>query len=228
MDGVGYIRVSTLDQATEGVSLDAQRAKIAAYCALHDLNLVEVVADEGISGKRADNRPGLQRALDLVCQRKGVLVTLALSRIARSTKDCIEIAERLDRHGANLASISEKIDTGSGMGRFFFRLMASLAELERDQVSERTKVAMSYLRRQGKRVSRFIPYGSGLAEDGVTLAPDQSEVEVVERIVRLRREERLSFAVIGRRLDAEGVPAKNGGRWHAKVVRDVAMRASVA
>src|ERR1700733_5092631 len=65
---VGYIRVSTEEQAREGVSLDAQREKIAAYCALHGQRLERTYADEGISGKRADNRPGLQEALDRTCK----------------------------------------------------------------------------------------------------------------------------------------------------------------
>ena len=57
---IGYIRVSTEEQANEGVSLDAQRAKLVAYCGLHGLVLAHTYADEGISGKRADNRPGLK------------------------------------------------------------------------------------------------------------------------------------------------------------------------
>jgi len=60
---IGYVRVSDEEQATEGMSLQAQRAKLEAYAMLQDLDLVAVLADEGISGKRADNRPALQEAL---------------------------------------------------------------------------------------------------------------------------------------------------------------------
>ena len=62
MKAVIYSRVSTEEQAAEGVSLDAQRAKIQAWCQLNEFELLEVCADEGISAKRADNRPELQLA----------------------------------------------------------------------------------------------------------------------------------------------------------------------
>ena len=64
---VGYVRVSTEEQAHEGVSLDAQRAKVVAYCGLHGLELAQTYADEGLSAKRADNRPGLQGAITHAC-----------------------------------------------------------------------------------------------------------------------------------------------------------------
>src|SRR5688572_19829638 len=151
--GVGYVRVSTSDQAVDGVSLDAQREKVVRYCELHGLELLETFADEGISGKRADNRPGLRSALELVCKQRGVLVVYSLSRLARSTRDCIHLAERLEKCGADVASITEKLDTTSSMGRFFFTLMAALGQLERDQVAERTVAAMAHLRRQQRRIS---------------------------------------------------------------------------
>src|SRR4051794_2919472 len=113
MQVIGYVRVSTEDQATEGVSLDAQRARIESWCALHGATLRDVHVDAGLSGKRADNRPALRAALDSVCAAKGVLVVYSLSRLARSTKDTLTIAERLERAGADLVSLSEKIDTTS-------------------------------------------------------------------------------------------------------------------
>lgn len=99
---IAYARVSTSDQAVDGVSLDAQQARILAWCAAHGATLdpADVHVDAGLSGKRADNRPALQAALDAVCQARGVLVVYALARLARSTKDTIAIAERLDRAGA--------------------------------------------------------------------------------------------------------------------------------
>jgi DNA invertase Pin-like site-specific DNA recombinase len=96
--------VSTAEQAAEGVSLEAQAARLAAWCGAHGYTLTsaDVHADAGYSGKRADNRPGLQAALDAVCGAGGVLVVYALSRLARSTRDALQIAERLERAGADL------------------------------------------------------------------------------------------------------------------------------
>ena len=83
---IGYIRVSTAGQATEGVSIDAQTARIRAWCDCNGYSLADVFTDAGISGKRADNRPGLRRALDAACKRRAALVVYSLSRLARSTK----------------------------------------------------------------------------------------------------------------------------------------------
>ena len=73
----------------------------------------DIRVDAGISGKRADNRPGLIAALDSACQARGVLVVYSLSRLARSVRDTLDIAERLERAGADLVSLSEQIDTTS-------------------------------------------------------------------------------------------------------------------
>src|ERR1051326_7091589 len=96
---VGYVRVSTEGQASEGISLDSQRGRIASWAEANGYTLAAVLTDAGISGKRADNRPGLQSALAEVCKGGGALVVYSLSRLARSTKDAIGIAERLERAG---------------------------------------------------------------------------------------------------------------------------------
>jgi site-specific DNA recombinase len=217
---VGYVRVSTADQAAEGVSLDAQREKIHAYSALHGLELLAVHADEGLSGKRADNRPGLQAALAEVCRAKGVLVVYSLSRLARSTRDCIALAERLERAGADVASITEKLDTTSSMGRFFFTLMAALGQLERDQIVERTTAAMSHLRRQGRRISGHVPFGFVLSGNGEMLVTEPQEAEVLARM-RAAREAGESLRSIADSLNAMAVRPRAGKRWHASSVRSV-------
>ena len=128
---IGYVRVSTEEQATEGVSLDAQRAKVVAYCGVQDLELAQTYADEGLSGKRADNRPSLQNAITHACECRGVLVVYSLSRLARSTRDAIDIAERLADAEADLVSITEKIDTTTSMGRVFVTTIAALCIMAR-------------------------------------------------------------------------------------------------
>jgi hypothetical protein len=93
---VGYVRVSTEVQAREGQSLEAQEERLKQWAAVNGYAMLTVYRDEGLSGKRADNRPGLQAALSAVCANRGVLVTYSLSRLARSTRDAILIAERLE------------------------------------------------------------------------------------------------------------------------------------
>ena len=92
---IGYVRVSTDEQAHEGVSMDAQKAKIQAWCDLNGYELGCVHVDAGISGKRADNRPGLQAALASI-GNGDALVVYSLSRLARSTRDTLDIAESLE------------------------------------------------------------------------------------------------------------------------------------
>lgn len=217
---MGYVRVSTDGQAIDGVGLDTQQEKITAYCMLHGLELLTVIADAGLSGRRADNRPGLQRALEMVCRGKAALIVYSLSRIARSTRDCIEIADRLERSGADLASISERLDTTSSMGRFFFRMMASLGELERDQVSERTTAAMGHLRRQGRRISGRIPFGLRLAPDGASLTADAQEERVIDAMTEQRQRGR-SYHAIAAWLNTSGIRPKAGAKWYASSVRAV-------
>ena len=218
MKAIGYIRVSTTDQAVDGVSLDAQRAKVAAWCVANGVELVETFEDAGISGKRADNRPGLVAALDAVCRAKGVLVVYSLSRVARSTKDTLAIAERLDKADANLVSLSERIDTTSAAGKMMFRMLAVLAEFERDLVSERTKGAMSHKKSKGERVGQI--HLGYRCDDGVNLVEDEAEQAAIRDVEELRKRG-LSFRKIAAEMNRRGVHTKGGGQWHETSVRRV-------
>ncbi len=218
-----YIRVSTEGQVTDGVSLDAQRAKIEAWCLVNDVQMGQVFVDAGISGKRADNRPQLQAALDTVCADGGVLVVYSLSRLARSTKDTIVISERLDKAGADLVSLSEKLDTTSAAGKMVFRMMAVLAEFERDQVSERTCTAMAHKKAQGQRVGT-VPFGYDLAADGITLVENENETRIIELINSLRTKG-YTLQAIATELEAAGVATKKGlAKWSPKTIRAILNR----
>lgn len=224
-----YTRVSTGLQKIEGVSLQAQMEKARAWCAANGFAIAGEFTDEGISGKRIGNRPGLQGALDTACRQRAALVVYSLSRLARSTKDAIAISERLDKAGADLVSLSERLDTTSASGKLVFRMMAVLAEFERDLIAERTASAMQYKRSKGEYTGGAAPYGWRVGADGVRLEADPVEQATLARAVELRAEG-WSLRAIGRRLEAEGRPAR-GGRWHAKVlaaVLDSAPRATKA
>lgn len=223
---VAYIRVSTEGQATEGVSLAAQRAKIEAWADLNGYTLAGCYVDAGLSGGRADNRPALQEALDAATKGKAALIVYSLSRLARSTRDCIAIAERLDKAGADLVSLSEKIDTTTAAGRMIFRMLAVLAEFERDQIAERTATAMQHKATKGEYTGGAAPYGWRVGADGVNLEAVEAEQTVIRAALELRGEG-LSLRAVGDRLAAEGFLPRSGGAWHAKTVRDL-LRAKVA
>lgn len=218
----GYVRVSTEGQATDGVSLEAQTAKIQAWAMANDSEIAGIWIDAGLSGKRADNRPELQAALDACCSEGGLLVVYSLSRLARSTADTLEIAGRLEAAGADLVSLSERIDTSSAAGKMLFRLLAVLAEFERDLVSERTKAALSHKRSKGERTGE-VPFGFRLAADGVRLERDDNESRIIELIQSLR-EQGLSYAAIAAELDAAGMAPKKAAKWNAMTVRNIVLR----
>jgi len=220
---IGYVRVSTEEQATEGVSLEAQQARLAAWCLVNDLDLASTYVDAGLSGKRQDNRPQLQAALDHVCRTGGVLIVYSLSRLARSTKDTITIAERLDKSGADLVSLTERIDTTTAAGKMMFRMLAVLAEFERDQIVERTKTAMSHKKHAGERVGK-IPFGFDLAGDGVQLVPNAGEQEVLD-LVRQLREAGESMRAIATELNRRQIGTKEGRRtWSHSTIQSILNR----
>jgi site-specific DNA recombinase len=205
---IGYVRVSTEQQASEGISLETQKAKIAAWCELNGHSLAGLFVDAGLSGKRADNRPELQKALESVTKCRGILLVYSLSRLARSTKDTLSISDRLEKSDADLVSLSEKIDTTSAAGKMVFRMLAVLAEFERDLASERTIAALQHKRKQGGRMGQ-IPFGFAVAADGDTLVPATNEQEVIERVRALRQEGK-TLKLIAAQLEADRVPNKAG------------------
>jgi DNA invertase Pin-like site-specific DNA recombinase len=222
---IGYIRVSTTGQADDGVSLDAQRDRIAAWCLVNGHELAAVHVDAGISGKRSDNRPALQLALDEVCRRRGVLVVYSLSRLARSTKDTLSISERIEKAGADLVSLSEKIDTTSAAGKMVFRMLAVLAEFERDLVAERTSCAMQHKRHRGERVGS-VPYGFDLAADGVQLVDNPAEQRVLKLVAELRAAG-YTLRAIANELTDRGIETKGKGQaWSSSTIQRIVNRAA--
>ena len=209
MKAIGYIRVSTEEQATHGISLDAQRAKLEAYALTKDLTLVGIVEDAGKSAKDL-RRPGVQKILTMA-RRKEVdaVIIVKLDRMFRSTVDALTTAQDFDRRGVALHSISESLDTQSAMGKFFFTLTAALAEMERGLVGERTRAALA--RKKDKReVYGKVPYGFE-AVDGM-LIQNQEEQNILRRIRRLRADG-MSYQKVADALNGMGVSAKQGGQW---------------
>lgn len=220
---IGYVRVSTTGQADEGISLEAQQAKIEAWCLVNDIELSAVHVDAGLSGKRADNRPELQAALNAAIDSGAVLVVYSLSRLARSTKDTIAIGEQLEKAGADLVSLSEQIDTTSAAGKMIFRMLAVMAEFERDLVSERTTTALAHKKAQGKRVGK-IPFGWNLAADGETLVENADEQEALRLIQELNAAGH-SLRAIASELETRNIKTKSGkAKWTHTAVKGILNR----
>jgi len=133
---IGYARVSTQDQ-----NLELQRqALTAAGCAK--------IYEDAMSGLRAD-RPGLAAAIEQL--REGdTLVVWKLDRLGRTVKGLVELVESLHAKGIQFRSLTDAIDTSTPSGRFFFHVMASLAQMERELIAERTKAGLAAARKAGR------------------------------------------------------------------------------
>jgi DNA invertase Pin-like site-specific DNA recombinase len=222
---VVYIRVSTERQAQEGVSLDAQEAKCRAWCDALGYQIAGTFTDAGISGKRMDTRPGLLAALDQACRAKAALVVYSLSRLARSTRDALAISDRLDKAGADLVSLTEKIDTTTAAGKMVFRMLAVLSEFERDLISERTRSALTYKRSTGHKTGGTVPFGYTVTNDGRLIA-HEGEQEALSMIRELRGKG-YTLREICAELKRKGIQTKTGATtWHPYTVAVILNRAA--
>jgi site-specific DNA recombinase len=223
---VGYVRVSTEQQAREGISLDMQISKIKAYCDLNDLDLVAIYGDPGISGKNIKARPGIQAVLKLARSKKiENVVTYKLDRLARNTVQTLEIVEMMDKAGIALHSITEKLDTQSAIGRFVVRTLASLAEMERDLISERTSAALSEKRSKGEKTGGHCPYGFRSVNG--KLDPEPAEQWVIRRMRQLRSKGH-SYQSIADQLTADGVTTRKGTAFRETQVVRILQREKAA
>jgi site-specific DNA recombinase len=211
---IGYCRVSTEDQSTNGVSLEAQRERLEAYAKAHDLALLGVEEDAGVSGGTAPaRRPGLARVLAAIRsgEADGLLV-LKLDRLSRSTRDILDLVDSSRAQSWRLISVDEHLDTGTAAGRLVVTVLAALAQMEREQVSERTKFALDKIAREGRGRSRFVPFGyrttdnperTTLAAGDRSLLIDHLEEKIILRKMVALRENGLGARRIAHALNGD-------------------------
>lgn len=221
---LGYVRVSTEEQASQGHSLGAQRSKLIAYAALYDLDVVEIVEDEGFSAKTL-NRPGMQKVL--ACLSAGIaeaVVVVKLDRLTRSVADWQLLIERYfsEKGGKQLLSVTDSIDTRTAAGRLVLNVLLSVAQWEREAIGERTREALQHKIRKGERVGK-VRYGYNLDPDGKTLIPNEDEQFVIESI-KVMRLNGASYRQIAQALNDRNVPSKNGGLWRHTAVERILSR----
>lgn len=205
MSAVGYVRVSTAEQAGSGAGLEAQRRAIVRACEERSWHLSAIYEDPGVSGQSL-NRPGLRDALEAVeGSGASVLVVAKLDRLSRSLIDFAGVMERSRKHGWHIAALDLGVDTSSPSGEMVANVMATFAQFERRLIGARTKEALAVRRSQGVRLGR----------------PPSVTPAVVQQVLNMRADG-LSFARIGHELDAAGVPTVRGGkRWHPNTVRQL-------
>ncbi|HMF13004.1 MAG TPA: recombinase family protein, partial [Gemmataceae bacterium] len=146
-EAISYIRVSSEEQADSGLGLEAQRQRIAAYCAMKGLRLAEVFEDPGISGgKPLATRPAGSQLLAAVKKRKVIVIVAKLDRLFRSVADAASVIADFDKKSIQLVAIAEAFDMSSPYGRAMAQMASVFAELERAMIRERTRSAMSVKR----------------------------------------------------------------------------------
>jgi site-specific DNA recombinase len=217
---VCYIRVSTEEQARNGVSLAAQEEKLLAYCKLNDLEPVAMIREEGVSGaKSLAIRPGGMELLQLVAKKQALhVVALKLDRLFRDAADALNMTKAWDKGGVALHLVDmggQTLNTASAMGRFFLNVMAGFAELERNLIAERTEMAMAHKK---AHLEAYAPTPYGFNREGDTLTENPQELKAVAQI-REWRAAGWSLGKIAKELTRQCVPTKKGGEWYAGTVK---------
>ena len=220
----GYVRVSTEEQAASGVSIAAQRDRLEAFAKATDRSLQLIFADEGWSGSTMD-RPGLRSLLELVNghEVQEVLV-LKLDRFTRSIRDLCALLEQFRRADTALVSTMESIDTGSASGRLIVHIVGVISQFEREQIGERTSMALQHLKRRGL-VYGHAPFG--YRRHDKTLVQDPDEQHALQHI-RSMRATGASLRQVVVWLTLRGFkPPQGGARWYPSSVRKMLIAASI-
>ncbi|MBE7197456.1 MAG: recombinase family protein [Parafilimonas terrae] len=221
---IGYIRVSTEDQAHHGIGLDAQRDALRAYAARESLDLVSIEVDGGVSGAtRIEDRPGLMNLLAEL-RRGDLLLVAKRDRLGRDPYIVIDLERRIEKLGARIVSTAGEGTADDSIGSVFMRrILDGAAEYELGAIRERSKNGHAAKRsrgevtghaRYGSKVDPADPRRSKKGNRPIAIIPDPAELRALDLMHRLHDEGR-SLAQIAAELDAQGIRPKRGGSaWH--------------
>lgn len=203
-----YARVSTQMQVEDGVSLGAQERQLIQAAEMYGFTEHEVVLEEGRSGKNVSGRPKLIDALKQLDEGKAdALIVTRIDRLARSTKDFLDIVDRAGKNEWRLIMLDLNLDTSTYQGRFVVTIMSALAEMERGIIAERAKDIHKDRREQG------VVWGKDMGPR--PMYPPQVREQLL-----IHRRKGMSFQAIADTLNVNGVLAPRGGTWYASSVRN--------
>lgn len=202
MKAIGYIRVSTQEQAQSGLGLEAQAVAIRAEATRRGWDL-EIIADEGESGSKVD-RPGLLIVKDKLARGEAqALIVAKQDRLMRSSLGWAQIVSESKDQKWSLICLDINLDTASPMGECMGTILAAIAQLELEQIRKRTKDALAVKKAQGVRLGR----------------PATMAEETRARINALRNSG-VTLQGVADTLNAEGIPtARGGSKWYASTVQ---------
>ena len=219
---VAYARVSSKRQAEEGVSLNAQVERLLAYAEFRGLELdsEDIYIDDVISAAiHLWSRPAGRKMRETIYQeRVGHVLALKMDRLFRDVQDCLGSVDELRGIGVDIHILDQDggtLDTSTSMGRFFLTTIASLAELERGQISERTKIAMKHLKDSAKVFTGPI---FGWDRQGDDIVPNWGEQDTIDYMRHRNYVQGWSGNRIAKHLNELGVKGKLGGSWTSSMV----------
>ncbi|MCY7485777.1 recombinase family protein [Paenibacillus alvei] len=208
-----YVRVSTDEQAEEGYSIEAQKRRLLAYIESQDWILFDIFVDDGYSAKDLE-RPEMKRLLQCINDNQvDVVLVYRLDRLTRSASDCDKLLKLFEEHNVKFQSSTESFETRTAAGRLFIRLIADIAQWERETIAERVRFGMEQKVREGKRPGAKFPYGYD--KEGQQIA---EEIRIIKRLRYMYMFEYLSFKKIAEQLYIEGVD-RRGYAWSADSVK---------
>jgi len=217
---VGYLRVSTSEQAQSGFSLDAQRAQVEMFasCSQRFQPIDDFLVDDGFSGSSLD-RPAMNALVRRIERREIAAVYVTkLDRLSRNLRDILGLLDACQRTETALLSASETLDTSSAVGRMVVHLLGTFAEFERGRISERTSDVLGYKRRAGKVYCKTAPFG--YRHDGQHLVEVGDEQSALAEMRELHGNGAPYREIIAM-LDARGIRPHRGAKWYASTVRAV-------
>jgi len=214
----GYCRVSTDEQAKEGVSLQSQEMRIGAFCVASARPEPNIIIDDGQSAKSL-HRPGMQAVLSAVKSGDiGTLVVLKLDRITLSVGDLSTLLSLFDKHGCALVAVEESLDTSTASGRLILNLLAYVSQWQCEAISERTASAFEYKRQSREVYCKDSPFG--FRRSGGRLIEIPEEIDAIHKMAHLATSGGLSAKspLISR---GTGSSQRGGGRWYAQSVKAI-------
>ena len=223
-----YTRVSTDEQAVEGVSLEAQADRCAMWAELHGATVVETITDAGVSGKTL-RRAGIDRLHELVeAGTVDTVVVTELSRLTRSARDFANVVAELTESDVSVVSIDNGLDTSDMCGRLVAGILSYVNAFEREQIGQRTRAALAQVKAEGRHIGR--PPVGYTSEGGILKPADPERIELARRVAAMKADGR-SLRSIAEALNGEGIATgsgRSGSRWHASSVSRLLRAATVA
>ncbi len=218
-----YVRVSTEEQALEGYSLDAQTSMLNDYCVSEDWEVTDIYRDDGYSGTNV-KRPAYQRMMS-ESEKWDVLLVLKMDRIHRNSRNFMNMMDELNKKDKKFVSCMESLDTTNALGRFVVDMIQRLAQLESEQIGERTYMGMkekAETLQNTPEVNKTLgfnpPFGYYLTDGILFSTPEELDIvkEIFDSYSSGNTIDDIAFS-----LNRRGISTRNGNAWNTYNLRNI-------